>query len=93
MLAIERSAARPGHLPVLARVGLLWLALGLLADVVAHLEAAGHVGDLHVHSPAQASAHLIVFAGMVLILLGVVVDGARQTRSGRPAEGTSKGVA
>lgn len=88
MLALERWLRELAQLPLLARLGLLVLGLGGLADVVAHLEASvvegGHAAHLHEHTPAELAAHLIGFAGMVLVLLGVVVDGVRGTRPGRP---------
>ena len=45
-------------------------AIGLLAATVAH-----HGTD---HSGGEHIAHLVVIAGMVLVLVGVVVDGARR---------------
>lgn len=93
MLTVERIRRELPGLPLLARLGLVALLLGGFADVVAHLDSAGKVSHLHEHTSAQISAHLGAFMGMVLILLGVVVDGVRQTRLGRSAGGTSKGDA
>lgn len=93
MLTLDRVRRELPGLPLLARVGLVVLALGGFADVVAHLDSAGHDGHPHAHTSAETSAHLVAFVGMVLILLGVVVDGVRQTRLGRSAGGTTKGVA
>ncbi|MCZ7538313.1 MAG: hypothetical protein FIA92_10750 [Chloroflexi bacterium] len=59
------------------------LVIGGLADVAAHLEAAGHADDLHEHTTSELTAHLIGFVGMVVILLGVVLDGVRRTYRGR----------
>lgn len=92
MLTLERVRWELSGLPLLARVGLVVLLLGGFADLVAHLDAGSLAG--HSHGPsAELSAHAIAFMGMVLILLGVVVDGVRQTRLGRSAGDTSKGVA
>ena len=92
MLALERVRTELLSLPALARVGLLVLVLGGLADVVAHLEAAGHAAHLHEHTPSEVSAHLIGFVGMVVILLGVVLDGVRRAYLGRVAEESTKEV-
>jgi hypothetical protein len=77
---------------MLSRVGLAVLLIGGLADLAAHVAVVGEVaGHDHGFTPAEALAHLVVFAGMALVLLGVVVDGVRRTRPGRPAGHTSKG--
>ena len=91
MLTLERVAAELRALPLLVRIGLVILVIGGFADVVAHLEAAGHADHLHEHTAAEISAHLIGFVGMVVVLLGVVVDGARRTHLGLSAEESSKG--
>lgn len=80
-------------LPTLMRLGVASLGLSLLADVIAHLEAADHVIHGHLHTSAAMSAHVGVLVGMVLIFAGVVIDGVRQTRLRRSAERPSKGVA
>jgi hypothetical protein len=67
------------------------LAIGGLADVVAHLEVAGHTGHGHEHTASELSAHLIGFVGMVVILLGVVLDGVRQAYLGRAVGDSSRG--
>lgn len=61
------------------------LVLGGLADVVAHLGLPAEAGHAHGFSAAEVEAHLIVFVGMVLVLLGVVIDGARRAHPGRSA--------
>jgi hypothetical protein len=92
MLAIESLVRELGALPVLTRVGLAVLVLGGLADLGAHVaivdQAAGHD---HGFTPTEAAAHLVVFAGMAMVLLGVVVDGVRRPRPGRPTGNSSKG--
>lgn len=82
MLALERIRTELLSLPFLVRIGLAILVVGGLADVVAHLEAAGPGDHLHEHTASELSAHLIGFAGMVVILLGVVLDGVRRTYRG-----------
>jgi hypothetical protein len=94
MLTIERIRTEARALPTITRVGIVALAFAGLLDVVAHLEASDHVGHLHQHTSAEASAHLAAFVSMVLIYLGVVLDGARRARSRRhPAEREKQGVA
>jgi hypothetical protein len=75
LLAIASSELR--LIPTLSVVGLIVIALGLGADLVAH---AGPALD-HDHgvTAAQLSAHFLTFVGMVLVLAGVVVDGLRST--------------
>ena len=64
----------------MARAGVVGLLLSGLADVVAHLEAGGHVGHLHEHTSTEATAHLAAFVSMVVIYLGVVLDGVRRRK-------------
>ena len=84
MLALEhlRSLAR---LPGLVKAGLVVMAIAGLADVVAHLEAVDHVGHLHIHTTTETAAHLAGLASMVVIFVGVVIDGVRQGRARRAA--------
>jgi hypothetical protein len=94
MLTIERVRTEARALPTMTKVGIVALAFAGLLDVVAHLEASEHVGHLHQHTSAEASAHLAAFVSMVLIYLGVVLDGARRARSRRHrAEREKQGVA
>jgi hypothetical protein len=67
------------ELPLGSRVGLAVMVLGLAADLVAHLDPALD----HHHGGAtgpELSAHLVVFVGMALVLIGVVIDGVRSGR-------------
>jgi len=92
MLAIESLVRDLGALPVLTRVGFAVLVLGGLADLAAHVAVLGDAaGHDHGFTPTEAAAHLVVFAGMAMVLLGVVVDGVRRPRPGRPAGNSSKG--
>jgi hypothetical protein len=83
MLALERVRQGFFALPLLTRIGLVILVVGGLADVAAHLEAAGHTEHVHEHTTSELSAHLIGFVGMVVILFGVVLDGVRRTYHSR----------
>jgi uncharacterized protein YjeT (DUF2065 family) len=66
MLKIEQL----WRLPVLTLIGLVLMAVGLVADLVVH--AAHH------HGPAEHAAHLVGLVGMVLVLAGVMAFGARR---------------
>jgi hypothetical protein len=88
MLVIERL--RLGTLPGLVKVGIVLMVFAGLADVVAHLEAVDHAGHLHTHTATEAAAHLAGLVSMVVIFVGVVVDGVRKGRAraaGRDEEG------
>jgi hypothetical protein len=90
MLTIETDRPSFRSLPALARAGLAVLAFGGLADLVAHLGLPAEAGHGHGFTAAEVEAHLVVFVGMVLILLGVVIDGVRRAHLGRSA-GNRKG--
>jgi hypothetical protein len=81
MFTIER-ARELSTLPLLVKIGLIAMAFAGLADVLAHLEAPGD-GHLHAHTASEAAAHLAGFVSMVLIFVGVVIDGVRQGRDRR----------
>ena len=94
MLSLERLRTETNGVPGLTKVGAVALGFAGLLDLIAHLEANEHVGHLHQHTSAEASAHLAAFVSMVLIYLGVVLDGARQQRARRrSADRPTKGVA
>lgn len=76
MLTIERTrrfSRELGELPGLTRVGLVILFLAGAIDVAVHLAGANHAG----HTGVAHAAHLLGIVGMVLVLAGVVVSGAR----------------
>ena len=81
MFTIER-ARELLTLPLLVKIGLIAMAFAGLSDVVAHLEAPSD-GHLHAHTASEAAAHLAGFVSMVVIFVGVVVDGVRQGRGRR----------
>lgn len=78
--AAIRHASRIAHeLPIGSQIGLVVMVLGFAADLLAHLDPAlDH--DHGTMTGPQLSAHLVVFAGMALVLFGVVVDGIRSGR-------------
>ena len=96
MLTVEVIAHDLATAPALAKAGVVVMALSGLADVVAHLEAHGPelATHLHEHTSFEQLAHVGGFVSMVLILLGVVLDGARRHRArSRPAAAQQQGDA
>jgi hypothetical protein len=83
MLALERHLRA---LPLVIRLGVVVIAFGGCADLVTHLSFAD-AAEPGGHTTAQLSAHAIAFAGMVLVLAGVVVDGVRQSMVRRRGPG------
>ena len=85
MLVIEglrAVAADVGRMPRLVHVGMA-LAIGAFGlDVLVHLSPAAHDHAIGFR-PEEHLAHLAGIAAMVLILAGVVIDGARRNRSRR----------
>lgn len=77
--AIRRVSRTAHRLPIGSQIGLAVMALGIAADLVAHLDPAL---DHHHGGPTgpELSAHLVVFVGMALVLIGVVIDGVRAGR-------------
>lgn len=77
--AIDRASETAHRLPLGSKIGLAVMVLGIVADLVAHLDS----GLEHSHggvTGAELSAHLVVFVGMALVLIGVVVDGVLSGR-------------
>jgi hypothetical protein len=74
-----------GSIPIVSKAGIVVIALGMFADLVAHLDA-GLAGAGASMTGAQLSAHLVTFLGMVLVLAGVVTDGVRQNRQAHTPE-------
>ena len=76
---IERVFETAHELPLGSKVGFAVMVLGIAADLIAHLDPALD----HHHGGAtgpELSAHLVVFVGMTLVLIGVVIDGVRSGR-------------
>ena len=79
MLTIESMkplVREVGALPVLSRLGLLVMFAAGAFDVLVHLTAGEHAG--HHGFGLEHAAHLLGVVGMVLVLTGVVIDGARR---------------
>jgi hypothetical protein len=76
---IERVSDTAQQLPLGSKIGFTVMVLGIAADLVAHLDPAldHHHGGV---TGPELSAHLIVFVGMALVLIGVVIDGVRSGR-------------
>ena len=77
--AIRRVSSVARQLPIGSQIGLAVMVLGFAADLVAHLDPALDHDHAGMTGP-QLSAHLVVFVGMALVLVGVVVDGVRSNR-------------
>ena len=87
MFIIERLWRDAKAAPLIVQVGVVALVLSGVADVVLHAitpAVAGH----DVHTPPELAAHFAGMVSMVVILLGVVTDGARRTSYRRRAGGT-----
>ena len=83
---IDRVSGTAQQLPLGSKLGLAVIVLGFAADLLVHLDPALD----HNHGAAtgpELSAHLVVFAGMSLVLAGVLVDGVR---SGRRSGGSAR---
>jgi hypothetical protein len=93
MLIIEHVGETLVNVPGLVRLGLFGLLVAGLADVVAHLGVEGGASTSESFSAGEIWAHVGVLVSMVLVFVGVVVDGVRQGRVGRlPVDGPAKGV-
>ncbi len=87
----DLRGALTGGLPVprAAKLGGFVIAIGLLADALEHaVLAQAHLEVSSVgFSIGEHLAHLVVVVGMVLVLVGIVIDGARSTRRSHRQEG------
>ena len=86
--AVDWVSETTHQLPLGSKIGLAVMVLGIGVDLIAHLDPALD----HHHGGAtgqELSAHLVVFAGMALVLIGVVIDGVRSGRrsGGRATQG------
>ena len=77
--ATDWASETARRIPLGSKIGLAVMVLGIAVDLVAHLDPAlGH--DHGRITGPQLSAHLVVFVGMALVLLGAVIDGVRTGR-------------
>ena len=83
MLAIQRQVKELRRIPLVSMLGLVVMVFAGVFDVVVHMLGSPHAGH-HEFGPEQL-AHLLGIAGMVLILAGVVIDGARRQLRQRAA--------
>ena len=76
--------------PWVAKAGAAVIALGLLLDLAAHTVLHSVHDELLGAFPlGEHFAHLVVVAGMVLVLAGIVADGIRTQRRRARQEGIS----
>ena len=87
MLVIESLRREWRAVPALVRVGVMGLVLSGIADVVFHALAPDLANNAAVHTNAELAAHLAGLVSMVVIFLGVIVDGARKSRARRIERG------
>jgi hypothetical protein len=79
MDVIQRVTQAVGEIPAGSRLGLLIIGVGIIADLIVHLDPAlDH--DHGAMTAPEVSGHVVVFLGMVLVLTGVVIDGVRSSR-------------
>ena len=71
------------RLPPLMLFGLLVMAVGGVLAVAMHVGPAGH--GSHTALGTEHLAHIVGIAGMSLVLVGVVLHGARRQRRPRAA--------
>jgi hypothetical protein len=79
MLTIESVRRRLGEvseLPAVSRAGLLLMVAAGVVDVIVHQASGDHAG--HQGFGPEHAAHLLGVVGMVVVLAGVVIDGARR---------------
>ena len=92
MLIIERLWRDAKAVPLVVKIGVIALIASGVADIVLHAitpQIAGH----DVHTPAELAAHFAGTVSMVVILIGVVIDGAvRSSTRRRHGDGYNKGV-
>jgi hypothetical protein len=75
--------------PLVTLIGIAMAGAGLVLDATVHLIAAPHHHQLG-FSLQEHGAHLVVLIGMLLILGGIVWDGARRgSRRAHPATTTA----
>jgi hypothetical protein len=92
MFSLQGLVGELLRMPRLTQIGVVILVLGGFADVAAHVTATAPAGHLHEHTESEVTAHLIGFVGMVVTLLGVLLDGARQSITGHRAGATKGGI-
>jgi hypothetical protein len=93
MLTIEDLRREAGGVPRLSAIGFGGLLVATVADVGAHVLAAGHDAHESGFTTLELASHVAVLLSMVLILVGVVADGVLTARARRRADRTRKDVA
>jgi hypothetical protein len=78
--AVGRMSREWGALPRATRLGFVVMAVGLLADIIEHTLVPHQAQLVADFSVEQHLAHLTVMAGMVLVLVGIAMFGARVSR-------------
>lgn len=86
---MSRLRAELRAFPALSRLGLVVIVAAGVMDVVVHL--LGSVPAHHHGFAVEHAAHLLGIVGMVLVMAGVVVHGARRKPGRRPSAATTHG--
>lgn len=76
---IEPVSETAHQVPLGSKLGFAVMVLGIAADLVAHVDPALAEHHIGITGP-ELSAHLVLFVGMALVLIGVLVDGVRLGR-------------
>ncbi len=66
------------RIPAITKLGLLVMVGAGVLDVVVHVAADAHAAHAHAAFGVEHLAHLLGMAGMALVLIGVVIHGARR---------------
>ena len=93
MLTLDRLGRDVSASPGLVKIGVIGLLLSLLDDLSLHLASGSllePISHVHAFTPDELAAHLMAFVSMVVIFVGVVVDGVRRSRARQPAARRSR---
>ncbi|HEU0245180.1 MAG TPA: hypothetical protein VFQ75_14860, partial [Candidatus Limnocylindrales bacterium] len=91
MTGSTRGTAGGPTVPALSKLGAVAMAAGLALDLVEHT-LVPHLHDAVVAGfpVGEHVAHLVVLIGMVLVLVGILVDGTRTARRLSRQEGSPR---
>jgi len=91
-VSVRARLVELGALPRAAKVGVAVIVAGLLVDAWVHTLGVVAAGSGLALIVQQHLAHLIVLAGMVVTLAGIVADGVRRSRLDRPGRRTVRAL-
>jgi hypothetical protein len=80
----EAAQTRNQSIPAASKLGLVVMAIGFLFDVVEHtLVIHATEATIGAFPVSEHAAHLVVIVGMVMVLVGIVIQGNQLTRRER----------